>query len=168
MLALGPAHVALAWLAALGAGASPTYVFTPLVDVVPGGAPLSAGEASELVAEAKNAVDARDVQRAYARLGSTLSLDDLLRGVEGLDDLSDGQRARIAAVLEDARAKHRQAWEVQDEILRLEARLDGEASAVLSALPEDVRGRVATTRPGPAGTARGAGAAPGAGQGPPR
>ena len=67
-----------------GLPAGVTYVFTPMVDVVPGGAPLTAGEAAQVGQDLRTQVDARDIQQAYARMGSTMSLDDLLRGVEGL------------------------------------------------------------------------------------
>lgn len=103
------------------------YVLTPMVDVVPGGAPLGAVEAEALQKGLRNQVDARDMQRAYARLGSTLSLDDLLRGVEALDaagvPLDAAQEAELRAVLDGARADHTRIQQVQREILDEEARL---------------------------------------------
>ncbi|MFZ5480903.1 MAG: hypothetical protein ACOZNI_29350 [Myxococcota bacterium] len=124
-LALAAANLALA-----GAGwarARPvTYVFTPLVDVVPGA--LDGAEAAALQAGAKHHVDARDMRDAYARLGSTLNLADLLAGVESLEDLSQAQRARLAAILDGARADHAAVVEVQREILDLERRLDAQAA----------------------------------------
>jgi hypothetical protein len=123
-----------------------TYVFTPLVDVVPGGVPLSAGEATELAAEARDQVDARDIQKAYARMGSTISLDDLLRGVESLADsdapLTADQRKRVTTVLEDAQAKHAAVIAVQEEILDDEAEIGREVEELLAALPADARARV--------------------------
>ncbi len=106
-----------------GLPAGTTYVFTPLVDVVPGGAPISEDEARALAARGN--AEARDIQQAYARLGSTLSLDDLVRGVEALHDgptpLSPAQSARIAAVLEAARTERAALIALQGEILDREA-----------------------------------------------
>jgi hypothetical protein len=141
--ALALAQVALAWAAqSQVAPGGRTYVFTPLVDVVPGGVPLTAGEAGDLAAEAKNQVDARDIQKAFARLGSNMSLDDLLRGVETLDDLTPRQKQRIAAILDDAKQKHADDFKVQQEILDLEAQLSRQEDDILAALPEDQRQRV--------------------------
>jgi hypothetical protein len=140
-------HVALAQGVAARAGGAPvTYVFTPLVDVVPGGVPVSAGEAAALAAEAKNRVDARDIQQAYARLGSTISLDDLLRGVEeieaGAAPLDAAQRATVQEVLRRAQADHAAVSAVQAEILDLEADLAAQVEAILVALPPETRARV--------------------------
>jgi hypothetical protein len=88
-------------------------------------------------------VDARDIQKAYARLGSNVSLNDLLDGFALIEPtLSAGQRTRIAAVLTGAREKHRAVYAVQDEILRLEADLDRQVDAILTALPPETRARV--------------------------
>lgn len=122
------------------------YVFTPMVDVVPGGVPLTGAEANALAAGVQRQVDARDMQAAYARLGSTLSLDDLLRGVEGLDaagvPLSEGQRARIGGILDAARADHDAVQRVQGEILDLEAQLALDTRRALDTLPPEVRAEV--------------------------
>ncbi|MDP2309601.1 MAG: hypothetical protein Q8P18_26510 [Pseudomonadota bacterium] len=144
MLAIGQA--ALAHVATTRAvERSVTYVFTPLVDVVPGGVPLSAGEAAELSADVRNQVDARDIQQAYARLGSTISLDDLLRGVEGLEasgSLAGPQRERVRAALARAQADHAAVYAVQEEILTLEADLARQGEALLTALPAETRARI--------------------------
>jgi hypothetical protein len=111
-----------------GVPAGVTYVFTPMVDVVPGGAPLSAGEAAAVANDLRTQVDARDIQQAYARMGSTMSLDDLLRGVEGLPDagvpLSAGQAQAVGDLLRQARTDHDAMRSVQAEILDLERDLD--------------------------------------------
>ena len=109
-----------------------TYVFTPLVDAVPGR--VSAEEGVLLQAEAKNAAEARDIQRAYARLGSTFSLDDLLRGVEGLSDVTPEQRARLQAILLAARQDHAEVLRVQQELLMLEPQLQAQVVRVSAAL----------------------------------
>lgn len=141
------------------------YVLTPMVDVVPGGAPLGAVEAEALQKGLRNQVDARDMQTAYARLGSTLSLDDLLRGVEALDaagvPLDAAQEAALRPVLEGARADHGRIQQVQREILDEEARLRDLVGDVQRGLgvPVGVDGRVV---PAPGGGATGSpGAAPG-------
>lgn len=129
------------------ASAPVTYVFTPLVDVIPGGVPLDGTEAAALQTQAKNAVDARDIQQAFARMGSTMSLDDLLRGVEMLDDLTPEQKARISQILADAQARHRDVEAVQREILDLEAGINQSV--------REIRGAAGgtSTPPTPAATA---------------
>lgn len=111
-----------------GVPAGATYVFTPMVDVVPGGAPLSAGEAARVAEDLRTQVDARDIQQAYARMGSTMSLDDLLRGVEGLPDagvpLEEAQARAVGDLLRQARADHDAMRSVQVEILDLERDLE--------------------------------------------
>jgi hypothetical protein len=130
-----------------GIPAGITYVFTPMVDVVPGGAPLSAGEAARVAEDLRTQVDARDIQQAYARMGSTMSLDDLLRGVEGLPDagvpLDAGHAQAVGDLLRQARTDHDAMRSVQAEILDLE---------------RDINARVARIR-----TMREGGAAPPAG-----
>lgn len=174
--ALAVVHIVVSHATTGPAHAEVTYVFTPLVDVVPGGVPLTAGEAASLSAEAKNRVDARDIQEAYARMGSTISLDDLLRGVEGLEGgahaLSSGQRERIGAVLEAAKADHAAVLAVQEEILELEGALGRDVEAVLAALPEADRARLLArvgSGDGPArkGAPMGPGGRPGPGSGGP-
>lgn len=144
--ALALVQVGLAWRAQTRP-AGVTYVFTPLVDVVPGGLPLDAAEASELKAEAKNAVDARDIQKAFARLGSNLSLVDLLRGVETLDDLTPDQRRRIGDVLTAAKRDHDAVVAVQREILDLERQLDGQVQGVMAALTPEQQAAVRAKAP---------------------
>lgn len=105
-----------------------TYVFTPLVNVAPG--TLSGEEAEALDIDLKNQIDARDVQQAYARMGSTMSLLDFLGGVESLQDLTPAQRTRLAKVLEDAKADHTAVIAVQREILDLEADIGRQVEAL--------------------------------------
>lgn len=112
-----------------------TYVFTPLVDVVPSALPLDAEESNQLTAETKNKAEARDIQQAYARLGSTFSLDDLLRGVEGLKDLSPTQQQHITTILENARAQRQEVLQVQQELLTVESQLATQVSQIQAQLP---------------------------------
>ncbi len=163
VVGLAVAQIVLAQVATERAQArAVTYVFTPLVDVVPGGVPLSASEATLLAAEARNQVDARDIQRAYARLGSTLSLDDLLRGVASLEGtdaaLGVEQRVRVRTILERARADHAAVLAVQEEILRDEATLSQLVAELLAALPAEARSRVEARVQAEAGASRSAGA----------
>ncbi len=150
VLALVQAGLAWAtWGRARGTGV--TWVFTPLIDVVPGGVPLDAAEAEAVLATARHQVDAREVQRAFGRMGSVLSLDELLRGVEGLEaagrPLAPDQRRRVRAVLDAAAADHARMIEVQARILDLEARIGAEVDTTLAALPPDVRARAAGGQP---------------------
>lgn len=144
LLAVGQVGVgALAWSRARTAHT--TYVFTPMTDVVPGGAPLSAGEAQALAVDVRHQLDARDMQTAYARMGATMSLNDLLRGVEVLEQegkLAPEQRVRLDAILTAARADHQAAVDVQREILDLEAKIGGSTGQILAGLPPEVRARV--------------------------
>ncbi|MCB9745161.1 MAG: hypothetical protein H6740_21410 [Alphaproteobacteria bacterium] len=120
-----------------------TYVFTPLVDVVPGTTVLTEEEALRIREDLRTQVDARDMQQAYAALGSTMSLDDLVEGVAALEGsghpLDAGQQAELREILQAGQASHQALWQVQDEILRLEAQLAQEVSAVIEALPEAER-----------------------------
>lgn len=110
------------------------YVLMPMVDVVPGGNPLDRTGAEALVADVRRQADARDMQTAYAWLGSTLSLDDLLRGVEGLT-LSAEQSARIAAILDAARSDHARIREVQGQVLAEEANIRRAIDALARGMP---------------------------------
>lgn len=140
---LGTVHLALSTGVAARSARSPTYVFTPLVDVVPGGAPLTGEEASLLKADAKNQVDARDIQKAYARMGSNVSLNDLLDGFGYIEPtLSAGQRTTIAGILTAAQEQHRAVYAVQGEILTLEADIDRQVTSILATLPPEARARV--------------------------
>jgi hypothetical protein len=100
-----------------------------MVDVVPRGPPLSPAEASTLQQDLRTQIDARDIQQAYARLGSTMRLDDLVVGIDGLAaagvPLDEGQHARVASILARAREDHTVMRAVQAEILTLEARIAG-------------------------------------------
>ncbi len=145
------AEIALSWVAWDDArGEHVVYVLTPMVDVVPSGAPLSADEAGRLSGSLRTQVDARDMQTAYAWLGSTLSLDDLLRGVASLAQsdhpLDVGQRARVAVILDAAQAQHREIVEVQGNILAAEAGIGQDVAGILAALPPDVAARIAAGR----------------------
>lgn len=122
------------------------YVLTPLVDVVPGGAPLGAVEAAQLTQGLRHTPEARDMQLAYARLGSTLSLDDLLRGVEALDaagvPLQGSQAGAVRGVLSRAKQDHADIIKVQADILDTEAKVGAKVDAIVARLPPETRARV--------------------------
>ncbi len=135
LLALASLQCGLAlWNLREGVPAAVTYVFTPMVDVVPSGPPLSSAEASALRQDLRTQIDARDIQQAYARLGSTMRLDDLVVGIDGLAaagaPLDARQHARVAGVLARAREDHAALRAVQSEILTLEARIAGNVATL--------------------------------------
>ncbi len=137
LLACALAHLGLAaW--ARAEAAPETYVLTPYVEVVPGAAPLGATDAAALAAELRGPIDARDIQRGYAWMGSTLSLTDLVDGINGLEaaglPLSGGQRAELAEQLGELRADHAAMVAVQTEILDRERALDHAMDAARRAL----------------------------------
>ncbi len=111
-----------------------TYVLTPYVEVVPGAAPLGAADAAALAAELRGPIDARQIQRGYAWMGSTLSLTDLIDGINALDaaglPLRPDQRAQLGARLAQVRADHAAMIAVQQEILDLERALEADIAAV--------------------------------------
>jgi hypothetical protein len=129
-------HLGLAaW--ARAEAAPETYVLTPYVEVVPGAAPLGAADAAALAAELRGPVDARQIQRGYAWMGSTLSLTDLIDGINALDaaglPLRPDQRAALGARLSQVRADHAAMIAVQREILDLERALEADIAAVAAA-----------------------------------
>ena len=155
-LALANAALALA-LGLRTSHAQTVYVFTPLVDVVPGGVPLNGTEAADLAQDARHQIDQRDIQQAFARMGSTLSLANLVQGMEGLESaghpLSPNQRRAVTTILSQAEADHRAIQSVQKEILDLEREVQQRVDAVLQALPPQVRGQMeASTAPVRGGT----------------
>lgn len=110
------------------------YVLSPMPTVLPGAVPLGAVEAEALFDAVRHQVDARDMPRAYARLGSTLSVDDLARGIEALaggpHPLSAGQKEAVAAILARAKADREALLATQARILELEAEIDRTVAAL--------------------------------------
>ena len=104
-----------------------TYVLTPMVDILPEGAPLDSDEQKNLLSELRHQADARDMQEAYSRLGATLSLYDILRGIGNLDKsdypLSRSQKQRIEKLLTHAQDTHTALRVVQKNILDIERTL---------------------------------------------
>ncbi|MEC8382395.1 MAG: hypothetical protein VXZ96_18840, partial [Myxococcota bacterium] len=83
-----------------------TYVLTPMVDILPEGAPLDSDEQKNLLSELRHQADARDMQQAYSRLGATLSWYDILRGIGNVDKsdypLSRSPKQRIEKLVTPA------------------------------------------------------------------
>jgi len=138
-----------------------TYVFTPLVDVWPGGPALSADEGRDLGESLRHGIDAREISQAYASLGSTLSLADLLAGIEGLQGQlapSPAQRQALVGIMEDAKADHASLVQVQDQILDLELRINRRVAKLRSGLPASIapapQGPPPPGPPGPPGPPR--------------
>lgn len=143
---LALANLGFALDAAQNTASPTTYVLTPIVDVVPQGAPLQSAEVQALMASLRTPEDPDNVQDAYATLGSTLSLHDLLRGVAALSEsdapLSASQTAAISGALDAAETKHAELIEVQEEILVLEAKLGRDINRVMMRLPAEDRARI--------------------------
>ncbi len=110
-----------------------TYVLTPLVDVWPEGPPLTAEEGRALGRELRHGIDARQISQAYGTLGATLSLAELLAGIQALDGElapADDQRAELLGILEQAAEGHAELVALQRQILDQEARIAGRVQRV--------------------------------------
>ncbi len=151
-LALGLAFanfVLALWVAADGPGAGLVYVFTPIVNVT---STMSADDARQAAREVSGHMRASDLSGAVAKLGSTLSLDDLLRGVESLADtelaLSDAQEERLGGILRESAQDHRDLLDLQREILDLERDLSLEVDGLLQVLPAEMAQQVRSSLAG--------------------
>ena len=108
---------------------SPTqhFVLTPFYQVVPRGSVWTTEELAMIQAEMPSALEARDMHKAYARLGSTLSIDDVLKGIDGLEGstvpLTEVQHAQIQEAIANLQADHQKMRQVQRELIQLENRL---------------------------------------------
>ena len=100
------------------------FVLTPLVDIIPKDMVITEGEKKEMLSDLRYQPEARDIQSVYARLGSTLSLHDLLRGIEFLEQssvpLSSSQKEELQNKLQLIQSDHRRLQEVQRELIGLE------------------------------------------------
>ncbi len=138
-LLLAAGHLALSLVEwARPARPATTYVFTPLVDVWPEGPSLSAAEGQKLGVELRHGIDAREISQAYARMGSTLSLAELLEGVRALEAegrLEAEQRAELSEVLLRAQADHAALVELQGRILDGERAIAARVSRLRGAGP---------------------------------
>ena len=111
----------------LSDGPTKQFVLTPFYQVVPKGSVWTAEELADIQAQMPNALEARDMHKAYARLGSTLSVDDVLKGIDALEGstvpLNQNQRRQIQATVEDLKTDHQEMLKVQRELIQLENQL---------------------------------------------
>ena len=114
-------------LAILTERQSKRFVLTPIYQVVPKGSVWTAEELVEIKAEMPNALEARDMQKAYSSLGSTLTVDDVIKGVDALSTsdypLTKGQEQDIQTEIAAMRGHHQEMLQVQRELIRLESQL---------------------------------------------
>ena len=101
-----------------------TYVLTPLFQVVPDGSRWTEAEFAALQQRYPVALEARDMASGYAHLGSTLNVDDLLRGIASLQTspylLSAKQSEVLTEKINVLQSDRRQIREVQAELIQLE------------------------------------------------
>ena len=120
-------------LAILTERQSKRFVLTPIYQVVPKGSVWTAQELAEINAEMPNALEARDMQKAYASLGSTLTVDDVIKGVDALSSsaypLSQKQEQDIRDQIGALRGRHQEMLQVQRELIRLENQLVSKTKA---------------------------------------
>ena len=119
MLAIG--------IAMLTHSKSTRFVLTPIYQVVPKGSVWTADELADINAEMPNALEARDMQKAYASLGSTLTVDDVIKGIDALSTsdypLSPKQEETVRTQIRALKESHKEIVRVQRELIRLENRL---------------------------------------------
>ena len=104
-----------------------TYVLTPFMKVVPENTEWTMQELEKMQSQIPAALEARDMAGGYSHLGSTLSIDDVLRGLDSLDKsttpLTDVQREQIAQEVSLFTSKHKEIRDVQKELLDIEKRM---------------------------------------------
>ena len=103
------------------------FVLTPFYQVVPKGSVWTTEELAEIQSEMPNALEARDMHKAYARLGSTLSIDDVLRGIDALEQsqfpLTETQHRSLQTAIAELTSDHQEMQKIQRELIRLENQL---------------------------------------------
>ena len=67
------------------------------------------------------------MHKAYARLGSTLSIDDVLRGIDALEQsqspLTQAQQRSLQTAISELTSDHQEMQKIQRELIRLENQL---------------------------------------------
>ena len=115
------------------------YVLTPLIDLLPEGPPLNSAEKSDLLSDLRHQEEARDIQKAYGYLGATLSLHDLLRGIESLErsqiPLQESQRQLLLQKLENAQLRHQELQLLQRSLIDLEQDIVRDVSLMTKGKP---------------------------------
>lgn len=126
-------NILVAGMIALRETPAQQFVLTPFYQVVPKGSVWTAEELAELKADMPTALEARDMGNAYARLGSTLSVDDVLKGIDALEKsdvpLDSAQLEMVQSKVQQLKTDHREMIQVQQELVRLENRLVGQTKA---------------------------------------
>lgn len=111
--------------------ASTEYVLTPFYQVVPERSEWTVEEVQALGGELPNVLEARDMANGFARLGSTLSVDDVLKGIDALEGsqypLTPEQKKKIYQHVESLKGDHQRIVEVQRELISLEQALRSQA-----------------------------------------
>ena len=107
--------------------ADKTYVLTPFLEVVPEGTEWTPAELEQLQQHLPNMLEARDMARGYAHLGSTLNIDDVIQGIDGLGlsevPLSDAQEKEVRSIVRQFLEEHQQMRTVQHDLLDIEGRI---------------------------------------------
>ena len=106
---------------------SKRFVLTPIYQVVPEGSVWTVEELAEINAEMPNELEARDMKKAYASLGSTLTVDDVIKGIDALSrseyPLTQTQEQSIRSKITALDMSHKEMVQVQRELIQLENRL---------------------------------------------
>jgi len=106
---------------------SKRFVLTPIYQVVPKGSVWTPEELAKINAEMPNALEARDMQNAYASLGSTLTVDDVIKGIDSLSSssypLTKRQEQDVRTQIAGLRGSHQEMVQIQRELIRLENQL---------------------------------------------
>ena len=104
-----------------------TYVLTPFLKVVPENTEWTVQEIDQLKAQIPTALEARDMAGSYSHLGSTLSIDDVLRGIDSLEKsqspLTEVQRLQIGQEVASFTNAHREIRAVQMQLVEIEQRM---------------------------------------------
>ena len=112
---------------------SKRFVLTPIYQVVPKGSVWTVEELAEIKSEMPNALEARDMQKAYASLGSTLTVDDVIKGIDALSrsdyPLTQAQEQGIREKITALEKSHKEMMQVQRELIQLENRLVDQTKA---------------------------------------
>ena len=123
--------LSMIWYVCYHPPSSTQYVLTPFYQTVPEGSTWTVAEVEALGGEMPNALEARDMANGYARLGSTLSVDDVIKGIDGLAQsdypLSPSQQSEIQQEIQRLIEERRQIMIVQQDLLQLERRLSIQA-----------------------------------------
>ncbi len=104
--------------------ADTVYVLTPFLKVVSDDGVWTTNEVEQLQTKLPRALEARDMASGYSHLGSTLSIDDVLMGIDSLQDspspLTKVQHSKISALITSVSSHHREMRAIQRELIEIE------------------------------------------------